>query len=282
MANEKVISLDLLTKYDEKIKNVISTGDAASIKKASYANNTLSFFTDTAEGAAAAFTISLPEEMYLDQTKTTVVDNFTWSATTYPNSTDPGLDGKPVLVMAVKGDSATSYSFASLAKLIDTYTGDNTSTVTTTVSSDNKITATVKVSAETGNVIKTKDDGLYVADTKIDFEKLPEYVWLETNSEVLIKDNGKIQKVSGLTVCNSALSLIEDTDTIGTESVYIDNDGDQVRYGIKINAFPATTDHIGAVQPDGTTITVDVNGKISANIPSTTYATEAEILALFN
>ena len=47
--------------------------------------------------------------------------------------------------------------------LIDVYTGVDGSSVKVEVSADNKITATVKVSAETGNCLILKPDGIYVA-----------------------------------------------------------------------------------------------------------------------
>lgn len=65
----------------------------------------------------------LPGEQFLDLTKTKYVDFFAWSSSAYPGSTDPGLDGKPVLVLALKSGSSTTYSFISLHDLVDTYTG---------------------------------------------------------------------------------------------------------------------------------------------------------------
>jgi hypothetical protein len=50
-----------------------------------------------------------------------------------------------------------------LEELIDVYTGDETATAKVAVSEDNKISATVKVSAEEGNQVEAKEDGLYVA-----------------------------------------------------------------------------------------------------------------------
>lgn len=70
---------------------------------------------------------NLPSEQFLDLTNTTYVDSFTWNATTYPNSTNPNLDGKPVLVLALKdNDGAVQYGFVSLNDLVDVYTGDGT------------------------------------------------------------------------------------------------------------------------------------------------------------
>ncbi len=154
------------TKYTS---DVLAPESAKAIKAVTYANNTLNFFKSEDTTGTADYTINLPEEMYLDATKTTIVNNFTWSDTTYPGSTNPNLDGKPVIVFAVKGDSATTYSFASLESLIAVYTGEATATAATAVSSDNKITVNVKVSTETGNVLTSKDDGLFVPETALTF-----------------------------------------------------------------------------------------------------------------
>ena len=59
--------------------------------------------TVTQESTALAY-FDFPEKLFLDQAGTTVVENFAWSAATYPGSTNPNLDGKTVLVLAVKGD----------------------------------------------------------------------------------------------------------------------------------------------------------------------------------
>lgn len=67
---------------------------------------------------------ALPKEQFLDLTKTTYVDSFAWSSTTYPNSTNPNLDGKPVLVLALKDSNGNvQYGFVSLNDLVDVYSG---------------------------------------------------------------------------------------------------------------------------------------------------------------
>jgi len=67
---------------------------------------------------------NLPSEQFLDLTNTTYVDSFSWSDTKYPNSTDPSLNGKPVLVLALKdNDGNIQYGFVSLNDLVDVYTG---------------------------------------------------------------------------------------------------------------------------------------------------------------
>lgn len=157
MANEKLVTLEQLG----IVKNYIDVKDAASIKAAEYADNKISLYTTADKSGAAAVEIDLPEEMFLDQTKTTLVDEFIWSNTAYPGSTNPDLDGKPVLVLAVKGDETVNYSFIALDTIVTPYTGGTTETATVGVT-DGVITADVKISEEEGNVLITKGDGLYV------------------------------------------------------------------------------------------------------------------------
>lgn len=159
--SSKLITLELLSYFKGKMDTVIAEGDAKAFKAVDYADNTLKFYK-TEDKSDSPVEISLPEEMFLDQTKTVFVDNFAWSDATYPGSVDPSLDGKPVMVLAVKGDTTTTYSFVNLEKLVDVYTGEDTATVSTTVA-DGKIKANAKISAEENNVIEAKPDGLYVA-----------------------------------------------------------------------------------------------------------------------
>ena len=110
----------------DKLGNKIATA----FKSLSVSGNTVSFFGTTDASGTALATFDFPEEIFLDQAGTTLVENFAWSLATYPGSTNPNLDGKTVLVLAVKGDKETNptvkYSFVNLEKLIDAYTaGDN-------------------------------------------------------------------------------------------------------------------------------------------------------------
>lgn len=70
---------------------------------------------------------ALPKEQFLDLTKTTFVQSFAWSSTSYPGSTNPSLEGKPVLVLALKNNSynTVAYSFLNMYELVDTYTADS-------------------------------------------------------------------------------------------------------------------------------------------------------------
>ena len=118
---------------------------AETIKYVSASGNTVSFFTTADGSGTAAFTFDFPEELFLDQTGTTLVENFTWSAASYPDSTNPSLDGKTVLALAVRGNAATpsvKYSFVNLEKLIDIYTAADNSINISGYSVNVKISAT--------------------------------------------------------------------------------------------------------------------------------------------
>lgn len=149
LGHVKSLAENVKTRLDETVKFVSVSG------------NTISFFK-TADGSGnAAYTVDFPTEFLLDQTKTTFVSNFAFSTTTYPGATNPSLDGKPVLVLAVKGtDGSVAYSFLNMASLIDTYTvASGNSAKILTISGR---TITFKVSAVTNNAITVQTDGLHV------------------------------------------------------------------------------------------------------------------------
>ena len=165
------VSIDNLTRYDGNIKTYVDSDKTKSIKGYLKKNNTHNFYnTDApAEDTVPVFSIDIPTEYFLDQAKTTFVQSFAWSEGLYPGSENPNLDGKPVWIMAVKGDdNSVTYSFVNLEALVDIYTGENTKSITLEVSEDNKISANVNVSAEEGNIISVKDDGIYASVTEVD------------------------------------------------------------------------------------------------------------------
>lgn len=145
--------------------STISADVSAAIKSGKVDGNTVSLYTSNDRTGTAIFTFDFPTEMFLDQNKTVFVDNFTWAEEAYPGSADPNLNGKPVMVLAVKGDdNSVTYSFLSMAKLVDTYKAkvtdkDNSTTITV---EDYEIDVKVNVSAEADNQIQVKEDGLYV------------------------------------------------------------------------------------------------------------------------
>ena len=82
----------------------VQTAANAAIKSLGVDGNTVNFYTSTDKSGTAAFSVDFPSELFLDQTKTTFAAKFKFDAATYPGATDPKLDGKPVMVLAVKGE----------------------------------------------------------------------------------------------------------------------------------------------------------------------------------
>ena len=143
------------------IKN---SADAA-FKSGKVEGNKVQIFTTPDKTGAAAFEFDFPVEMVLDQAKTAFVPKFAWSAETYPGSTDPKLEGKPVMVLAVKGsDGSVNYSFMGMAALVDTYKakveGKDASTPVTI--SGYEVDVKVNISQDEGNALEARADGLYV------------------------------------------------------------------------------------------------------------------------
>lgn len=149
----------------------VSTNAADAIKNVTLDGSTLKFYTAKipAEGATPAFTVDFPAEMVIDQAGTTFYTSFTFSTGAYPGATDPNLDGKPVLVLAVKATDAqgivtTTYSFLNLYNLVDLYTVKTGNSRKILVINDKEIE--IKISAAAGNIITAGDDGLY-ATTRV-------------------------------------------------------------------------------------------------------------------
>ena len=97
-------------------------------------------------------------DKYLDQAKTTLVENFAFASGNYDGATDPGLDGKPVMVLAVRNSDGTeiAYSFVNMTKLLDTYTAADKSI---TVSGR---TIAANISPDTDNALALGENGLKV------------------------------------------------------------------------------------------------------------------------
>ena len=120
-----------------------------------------------AKGAIDSAIQALPQEMYLDNTKSAFVENFSFNTVAYPGATNPNLDGKPVLVFAVKTVDHTnnnaetlSYSFLNLLTLVDVYTvksGDSTKVLNLAGHE-----VEFKVSADTTNAVEVLNDGIAV------------------------------------------------------------------------------------------------------------------------
>lgn len=166
-----VARLKHVAQLAQVVKSNLDALDGKSFKSAAIVGNKLNFnfYTSDDKTGTPADSIDIPEELFLDQTGTTLVDNFSWSALSYPNSTNPNLNGKTVLVLAVKGDATTptvKYSFVDLSKLIDTYTAADKSIAIGGHS------VAVNISDTTGNALSLANDGLFV-DTSDKVDKVP-------------------------------------------------------------------------------------------------------------
>ena len=189
------------------IKTWTLSENSALLKSVVFKDNSILFYNKpnaTAEDVAD-FTINLPAEYFLDQTKTVFVPTFAWSAETYPASIDPSLDGQPVLVLAVKGsDNTVTYSFISMLSLVNIYKASkDTSTVTLTINDDtNTISAVVNISSDEGNALKVgTDGGLYASATDIT-SKADKLTADTLVDQILVDDGNGNLKASGITIQN--------------------------------------------------------------------------------
>lgn len=189
------------------IKTWVESEESNLLKSVIYKDNKILFFVkpNATDVDAPDFTINLPEEYFLDQTKTIFVNSFVWSDAAYPGSADPSLDGQPVLVLAVKGsDGSVNYSFISMLSLVNIY---KASTVTSTVllsieDATNTISATVNISADEGNALKVgSDGGLYASATNIS-SKADKLTTNILEDQILVDDGSGNIKASGTTIKN--------------------------------------------------------------------------------
>ena len=166
-----IAKLGHLASFASKVKSELTALDekfSGSFRSLSVSGNTVSFFTTTDASGTAVATFDFPEELYLQQTGTEIVADFAWSAETYPGSTNPNLDGKTVLILAVKGNKANNatvkYSFVDMANVIKAISAGDASVIV------NGYTVSARLSEVTGNLLELKSDGLYVGsdDTKVD------------------------------------------------------------------------------------------------------------------
>lgn len=147
-----------------------ATDISKAIKSGKVEGNTVNLYTSTDATGTAAFAFDFPAELVLDQAKTGFQPDFVWSEETYPGSTNPNLDGDPVLVMAVKGEAnSVTYSFLNMERLMNIYKvkteGKDPSTLITI--DGYTIDVKVEVSGQDGNALQSLGDGLYVASPKV-------------------------------------------------------------------------------------------------------------------
>ena len=218
-----VARLKHVAQLAQVVKSNLDALDSNAIQYVSTSGNTVSFFTNNDGSGTAAFSFDFPEELFLDQVGTTLVDNFSWSALSYPNSTNPNLNGKTVLVLAVKGDAQTptiKYSFVDLSKLIDTYTAaDNSINI-----SGHSIA--VNLSATTGNALSLVNDGLHV------------------------DISGKVDKVNGKQLSTEDYTTAEKSKLGG------------ISEGAQVNVIESVKVDGTALTPSSKAVNIDLSGKV--------------------
>lgn len=168
----------------------IHTLDGMKFGSVAVANGKLNFYASTDGTGTVLKSIDLPAEKFLDLLNTNVVNNFAWSAATYPGSTNPNLDGKPVLVLALKneesGTTTVNYSFASLAGLITSYTAKDASI---TIPAGGTSFG-VNISSGVENLLEIKNDGLFV---KHDNKKMDTVTGAVEGNIAIFDANGKVK-----------------------------------------------------------------------------------------
>ena len=130
--------------------------------------------SDITSSTVPETTFNYPEELYLSQTGTTIVENFVFSAATYPGATDPNLDGKTVLILAVRGDNSTVvYSFVNMSSIYSDFMPKDTT-------------------ASAGNLAEWQSDGT-VTDSSIAGAGVLTTISGSTANNVMMFDsNGKV------------------------------------------------------------------------------------------
>lgn len=143
------------TETDALLKNKVGFAE--------YKDNKISLYDSSSKDKIIG-EIDLPVDMVVDQIKTKFSQKFKFDSTTYPDTENPNLDGKPVLVLAIKTSAtADTFSFLNMESLVDVYTGGTTKSAIISVDPETGvITNVVRISAETGNKIVQKNDGLFV------------------------------------------------------------------------------------------------------------------------
>lgn len=103
-------------------------------------------------------------DTHIDFANTSFVDAFAWDETTYPNTTDPSLEGKPVLVIALTDGGEISYKFIDLSFLTTTSISQQTNNHIKYLSDGLfvNVNENIDISEQTKNLLEQKDDGLYV------------------------------------------------------------------------------------------------------------------------
>lgn len=168
----------MLQRINSRLNVLENSQDTTAFHALAVSGNTVNFYLTTDTTTTPAYSFDFPVDKFLDQVNTQIVENFAWSAATYPNSTNPNLEGKTVFVFAVKDSGLTptiNYSFLSLERLIDVYAaGDNSITIS-------GYSVSVKINPDASNMLRLTTSGL------------------------MVDGSGKIDKVSSATAGNVPL-----------------------------------------------------------------------------
>lgn len=165
----RLTNLDKLAALASEGINKAQNTANAGFKKIIQDGNTIKFYTDSdatlADTAAGSFDFAA--ESFLDQARTTFSTSFTFSTATFgTDTTNPNLDGKPVLILAVKTKDAQNnetlnYSFLNVESLVDIY-GIATDTTSARVLTMEGNRITFKLSTDADNALETTATGLKV------------------------------------------------------------------------------------------------------------------------
>lgn len=126
--------------------------------------------------------------------------------------------------------------------LIDVYKGKATNTATVTVSDENEISVDIKISAESGNSLSAKEDGLYVS-VPSDNSKVGKVEEGHVDEIITATADGNI-KLSGTKVGGSTLATTPDAITVATEAgvkAYADSVGQSALSSAKTYADSKAT-----------------------------------------
>ena len=141
------------------------------IKSLTVTGRTISFFTSEDATGTAVATIDIPKDLFLDQAQTKFESNFAFTAAKYPGAVNPSLDGKQVLVLAVRGSTdpasgtaqdSVSYSFIDVSSLVDTYT--TAAGVSSQVLTISGYTVSFNISSTPGNILSADANGLFATN----------------------------------------------------------------------------------------------------------------------
>ena len=184
------------------VKTQLDALDGRNFGGVNITDRTINFHATSDTSGTPLATVTLPSDLRLDQAKTTFVSSFTFSASTYPGATNPNLNGKPVLVLAVTDGTNTTYSFLNVASLVTTFTPLNKG-ITISGSSIG-----ANVSSTTDNLLSIDSNGLFVGHdaSKVDTVAGAANNFVAFGANGAIKDSG--YAVASTSDINSMLNNI--------------------------------------------------------------------------